>query len=260
MDEINHSKLGNSPQLLYVLVLVELRADAARNRTAIVESAREVFAEQGLDAPLDEIARRAGTGNATLYRRFPTRGDLVTAVFAERMVEQLDAVEAGLADPDPWNGFASYVTSVGAMQARDRGIADLVTMPIPSAPDIEKIRVRAFEGLVRLVERAHTAGVLRADFTTQDVGLLMLANAGLVERTQNISESVSARLIHLLLDGFRAQAATDGPPSPSVADTEDAMRDNARHRLVPTRRGATGATTSPCPQATTAPTAPVKDR
>src|SRR3954466_8573031 len=100
---------------------MRLRADAARNREAIVEAARAVFAEQGLDAPLDEIARRAGTGNATLYRRFPTREDLVAAVFAERMVEQLSAVEAGLANPDAWGGFASYVIAVGAMQARDRG-------------------------------------------------------------------------------------------------------------------------------------------
>src|ERR1700712_105173 len=105
-----------------------LRADAARNREAIVEAAREVFAVQGLDAPLDEIAKRAGTGNATLYRRFPTRSDLVAAGFAGRMPPQAQAVEAALNDDDPWNGFASYIRSVAAMQARDRGIADLVHM------------------------------------------------------------------------------------------------------------------------------------
>src|SRR5947208_9052385 len=122
--------MGNSPQLSPVGVVMTLRADAVRNREAIVEAARAVFAEQGLDAPLDEIAKRAGSGNATLYRRFPTRGDLVAAVFAERMAEHVAAVEAGLADDDPWNGFASYIRTVGAMQARDRGIADLVTMNV----------------------------------------------------------------------------------------------------------------------------------
>src|SRR3954447_3263151 len=104
---------------------MELRADAARNRAAIVEAARVVFAEHGLDAPLDDIAKRAGTGNATLYRRFPQRADLVAAVFAERMAEHVDAVQAGLADDDPWNGFAGYIQAVGAMQARDLGLADL---------------------------------------------------------------------------------------------------------------------------------------
>src|SRR3954451_14227172 len=149
-----------------------LRADAARNREAIVEAARAVFAEQGLDAPLDDIAKRAGTGNATLYRRFSTRGDLVAAVFADRMAEHLAAVEAGLADDDPWRGFASYIQAVGVMQARDRGIADLVTMEVSSAPEIEELRARAYENLVRLVARAQDAGVLRADFTDQDVVLL----------------------------------------------------------------------------------------
>src|SRR3954469_15748999 len=146
-----------------------VRADAARNREAIVEAARSVFAEQGLDAPLDEIAKRAGTGNATLYRRFPQRADLVAAVFADRMAEHLAAVEAGLADVDPWRGFASYVEAIGVMQARDRGIADLVTMGGFDAPEIEDLRTRAFDGLVRLVDRAHAAGLLRADFTTEDV-------------------------------------------------------------------------------------------
>lgn len=215
---------------------MELRADAARNRAAIVEAARAVFAEQGLDAPLDEIARRAGTGNATLYRRFPTRADLIAAVCAERMAEHLDAVQAGLADPDPWNGFASYLKAVGAMQARDRGIADLVTMDVPTAPEIERLRSRAFDGLVQLVERAHTAGELRADFTTQDVVLLLMANAGLVERAHGIPAAASARLVHVLLDGFRASAASDGPRAPSPQQTELAMRRNGERRLGTTRK------------------------
>src|SRR5215207_440755 len=180
---------------------MQLRADAARNRAAIVEAARAVFAEQGLDVPLDEIARRAGTGSATLYRRFPTRGELIAAVFAERMTEHLRAVEAGLADEDPWRGFAGYIQAAGAMQARDLGIADLVTMDVSAAPEIERLRSRAFDGLVQLVERAHAAGVLRADFTTEDVVLLLMANAGLVERARGIpAAAASARLIHVLLD------------------------------------------------------------
>jgi AcrR family transcriptional regulator len=216
---------------------MELRADAARNRAAIVEAARDVFVEQGLDAPLDEIARRAGTGNATLYRRFPTRGDLIAAVFAARLAEHLDAVEAALADPDPWHGFASYVKAVGAMQARDRGIADLVTMDVSTAPDIGRLQARAFDGLVRLVERARSAGVLRADFTTEDIVILLMANAGLVERAHGVTADASARLIHVLLDGFRAHAASDGPPAPTPRRMRLAMRRNGERRLGATRRG-----------------------
>ncbi|MCW2499050.1 MAG: transcriptional regulator, TetR family [Frankiales bacterium] len=203
---------------------MKLRADAARNRAALVEAASSVFAEQGLDASLDEIARLAGTGNATLYRRFPTRSDLVAAVFADRMAEHVSAVEAGLADDDPWRGFRSYVEAVTGMQAQDRGLADLVTMDISSAPEIEALRRRAYEGLVRLVERARRAGVLRADFTDQDVVLLLMANAGLVERTPHIAVGASARLIGLLLDGLRAEAARDAPAPPPQGDVREAMR------------------------------------
>ncbi|MBK6856546.1 MAG: helix-turn-helix transcriptional regulator [Microthrixaceae bacterium] len=221
---------------------MDLRADAARNRAAIVEAARDVFAEHGLDAPLDDIARLAGTGNATLYRRFPTRGDLIEAVFAERMAEHLDAVRTALADPDPWEGFASYFRAAAAMQARDRGIADLVTMELATAPEIQRLRAEAFDGLVKVVERAHTAGVLRADFTTQDVVVVLMANAGLVERAHNIAADASARLIHVLLDGFRADAATDGPAAPSARRTELAMRRNAERSLGPKRTPKTART------------------
>lgn len=214
---------------------MELRADAARNRAAIVEAARQVFAEQGLDAPLDEIAQRAGTGNATLYRRFPTREDLVSAVFAERMAEHLAAVEAGLADPDAWNGFASYMRTVAAMQSRDRGIADLVTMDGPAVPYIERLRAEAFDGLVRLVERARCAGALRADFTTEDVVVFLMANAGLVERAHGVTAQASARLVHVLLDGLRSAAATDGPAAPTARRVRLAMRRNAQRRLGHTR-------------------------
>ncbi len=250
------TKVGNSPHSCYVLVSMELRADAARNRAAIVEAARAVFAEQGLDAPLDDIARQAGTGNATLYRRFPTRGDLIAAVFAERMAEELDAVEAALAEPDPWDGFASYVTAVGLMQARDRGIADLVTMDVTRAPEIEAFRARAFQGLVTLVDRARSAGVLRQDFTTQDVVLLLMANAGLVERAHDISDEASARLVHLVLDGLRASAATDGPAAPQASATEEAMRRNSEHRLGAGTRKTKGSKPV-CPQSTT-PSTPEK--
>jgi len=84
---------------------------------------------------------------------------------------------------------------------------------------------------VRLVARAHEAGVLRADFTDQDVVLLLMANAGLVERAHGIPAEASARLIHVLLDGFRAQAATDGPAAPMAGEVVAAMRHNGERRL-----------------------------
>ncbi len=201
-----------------------LRADAVRNRKAIVDTARSVFAEQGLDVALDEIARRAGIGNATLYRRFPTRTDLVAAVFAEQMADHVVAVEAGLAHLDPWVGLRSYLVAITTMQANNRGLADLVTMDLSAAPEIETLRAQAFDGLVTLLDRAKTAGALRAEFSPEDVLVLLMANAGLVERTHGSASAASARLVHLFLDGMRAEAATDGPKPPTPCRMSFAMR------------------------------------
>lgn len=127
--------------------------------------------------------------------------------------------------------------------------ADQATARQPTEPDAGA----AFDGLVRLTERAQVAGVLRADFSTQDIVVVLMANAGLVERTPpGIAADASARLVHVLLDGFRAAAATDGPPAPSgcawpcVATANAASappghrqdRPPRRHHLRPQRRQA----------------------
>src|SRR5215213_2730431 len=124
-----------------------LRADAARNRAALVTAAREVMAERGLEAALDDIARRAGIGNATLYRRFPRRIDLIAAVFADRMADHARAVQAALEAADPWDGFRGYIEAAAELQVHDLGIADLITMDVSMAPEIETLRDQAFHGL-----------------------------------------------------------------------------------------------------------------
>jgi len=98
-----------------------LRADAERNRAALLAAAREIFGEHGLDASLDEIARRAGVGNATLYRRFPTRRDLIAEVFAGQMTEYVELAEHALREPDPWAAFVGYLTRLFELQATEFG-------------------------------------------------------------------------------------------------------------------------------------------
>jgi len=209
-----------------------LRTDAARNRKAIVDTARLVFADKGLDVSLDEIARQAGIGNATLYRRFPSRADLIAAVFAEQMAEYTATVDAALANPDPWDGLRRYVETIAAMQATDRGLANLVTMDVSAAPEIEQLRAKAFVGMVELIRRAKVAGALRPEFSTEDVLILLMANAGVVERSHASAAAASARLVHLLLDGLRTQAATDGPKAPSRRRMRLAMQaSSTQHRL-----------------------------
>jgi AcrR family transcriptional regulator len=205
-----------------------LRADAARNRAALVAAAREVMAERGLEAALDDIARKAGIGNATLYRRFPRRIDLIAAVFADRMGDHARAVQAALDATDPWEGFRGYVEAAAELQVHDRGIADLITMDVSMAPEIEALRDQAFHGLVEVMERAKAAGALRADATPEDVVVILQANAGVVTRAHAAAGQASRRLMHLLLDGLRAEASTAGPTAPSPRRMRAAMREHSR--------------------------------
>src|SRR5881296_2266274 len=108
-----------------------LRADAERNRAALLDAAREVFAEQGLEAPLEEIARRAGVGIGTLYRRFPTRLDLIDTILATTIDGMISAAEEGLRMPEPWAGFVHYLEHTGRCQATDRGFNDMMSMRLP---------------------------------------------------------------------------------------------------------------------------------
>lgn len=193
-----------------------LRADAARNRDAIVAAARVLFAEQGLGAPLDEIARRAGVGNATLYRRFPTREELVEAALLAPMADYLAAAEEGLADPDPWAGFRDYLLRLFQLQARDRGLADLLVTTVETSDGrLEELRGRSFGLTKQLITRAQEAGELRADFRHQDLPLLLMANAGLAQRTAAAAPDSWRRVAAFVLDGLRATAATPAPPAPT---------------------------------------------
>lgn len=184
-----------------------LRADAQRNRERVVEAAREVFAQHGLDASMNEIARRAGVGIATLLRRFPTRDDLIAATFAEKMHAYSDAIDEALADPDPWHGFCAFIEHVCQMQADDRGFADVLTMTFPTAKALEAERDRAANALTELIEHAKKAGRLRADFAHQDVPLILMANAGVVTATRDAAPDAWRRLIGYLIQSFAAAAA-----------------------------------------------------
>lgn len=190
-----------------------LRADAERNRQRLLEAAREVFAEQGLDASTNEVARRAGVGVATLFRRFPTRDDLVNAVFADKMADYAAAAEAALADPDPWHGFCVYIERICEMQAADRGFTDVLTLTFPTAKALETDRDKAFAALVDVIDRAQAAGKLRRDFVHQDVPLILMANAGVVTATRDAAPDAWRRIV-----GYLIQSVAADPTDPALPD------------------------------------------
>ncbi len=210
------------------------RTDAARNRAALVATARRLFEVRGIDVALDEIAKSAGLANATLYRHFPTRCQLAAAVFIDTLREVVDAAERALADPDPWRGFTGHLRSLGQLQAGNRALADLLTATLTGVPELERLRDRAFRDTVTLINRAKASGDLRHDFRHQDVVLILMANAGLIERTADSAPTAWRRHLSHLIDGLRATAASPAPPAPGrrqLVTAMDALAD--RHGFIP---------------------------
>ncbi|MEV4343184.1 helix-turn-helix domain-containing protein [Actinoplanes sp. NPDC049596] len=173
-----------------------MRSDARDNRERILEAAREVFAAEGLDAPLREIARRAGVGPATLYRRFPTKQALVAEAFTEQMYACYAIVDDGLADPDAWRGLSAVVERLFELHARDRGFAKAF---IDTAA-----RERGLASLAELLRRAEQTGKLRADVTVDDLVLVLLANSGLRATSETTRRAASRRFAELTLRAFAA--------------------------------------------------------
>ncbi|WP_150255483.1 TetR/AcrR family transcriptional regulator [Nocardiopsis deserti] len=190
-----------------------LRADALHNRHRIVEAARAAFSERGIDVPMSAIARRAGVGIATLYRRFPTRESLVTEVFADQLSDCASHVDDALADPDPWRGFCTAVERVCEMQAADRGFTGAFLTAFPGAVPFEEKRERAERGLTELIRRAKAAGRLRPDFALEDLTLLILANCGAASGPPEAAAASSRRLVAYLLQSFE----NTGEPRPLPA-------------------------------------------
>ncbi|REE99372.1 TetR/AcrR family transcriptional regulator [Thermomonospora umbrina] len=191
-----------------------LRADAERNRGRILAAARRLFAREGLGVSMAAVAREAGVGKATLSRRFATREDLITAVFADRMDAYATAVADALADPDPWHGFVDYVQAVCAMQAADRGFADVLTMTFPTAKALEVRRAQAYGDFLELITRAKATGHLREDFTDRDLPILLMANAGVIAATGDTAPDAWRRLVGHMLRSY----ATPGAPLPPLPD------------------------------------------
>jgi AcrR family transcriptional regulator len=207
-----------------------LRADAARNRAAIIAVARDVFAEQGLEAPLEAIAARAGVGIATLYRRFPTREKLVAAALVGKVTEYAAAAEQALAVADPWAGFAGFVLRICELQAGDRGLSDLLSMTLSADEQVEQLRRTANDRVITLIDRAKAQGGLREDFVGEDLVLVLIATAAVMHVTHVDAPDAWRRFAALALDAFRRHDSPELPAPPSTAQLTRAMMRLAAER------------------------------
>ena len=197
-----------------------LRRDAVQNRERLLAAARELFAEQGFEVTLDDIARHAGVGVGTAYRRFANKGELLDALFAEQTVELAAAADAGLADPDPWHGLMGYLERSLALQLRDKGLAQIVSGDRISSEQHDWNREVMAPRNRALVARARDAGMLRDDVTGTDLTFIQVGLNAIMTRSRHAHPNLYRRYLHLMLGGLRAERGNP-TPLPVAALTSD---------------------------------------
>lgn len=182
------------------------RADAVRNRNAILVAARRVFARDGLDAPLDAIAREAGLGRATQHRHFPTRESLVRGIFDDN-IELLEKIVRDVEDSA--DAFVVGVLATTQMMARDRGFVDVFQRP--SAEDDLKLEVgdKWLKTLAEPLRQAQAAGRIRPDLRLEDSLLLIEMVAGTVRVQTDRLDEHATRAMVLLLEAIADVSARD---------------------------------------------------
>jgi AcrR family transcriptional regulator len=191
-----------------------LRSDARDNRDRVLVAARELFSEQGLGATMREVARRAGVGPATLYRRFPTKPALVEAAFTDQLRLCRSIVEKGHADPDPWIGFCSVIEQITELNGRNQGFVEAFMSAHPEPDTFTVHREKLLRMLSDLAERAKVGGGLRDDFVINDLVLVLLAARGLASIPSPGREVAARRFAALAIDSFRKSSGNSHlPPS-----------------------------------------------
>ena len=210
-----------------------LRRDAERNRQRILEAASEVFTERGLDVSLDEVARHAGVGVGTVYRRFRTKEDLVEALFMDR-IEELAALAADAAGAaDPWSGLVRFMEQMTAMLAGNLGLRQMLMFATYGRDKVWYARQRNAPLVTRLVERAQAAGQLRSDLEQTDIPFIVFVLTEVAQLARQVSPEIWRRYLALVLDGLRPEREGVIPlPVPALRpeELEMAMRQNApRH-------------------------------
>lgn len=203
-----------------------LRRDAERNRRRILEAARELFAEKGAHVTLDDVARWAGVGVGTVYRRFADRNALIDALFAERVDQLAEVAERSAAMRDPWEGLVHLFEAQIGFQLEDRAFAEVLFKEEAGREATARARERIAPHVIALIERAKEAGVVRADLEVGDFPVLNLMFMTMVNATRDVAPHAWRRYLQLVLAGLRPH---DGEPplpvaAPSIEHVDEMMR------------------------------------
>ncbi len=182
-----------------------VRKDAARNRTRLLQAADQLFLTRGLaDVTLKDVAKEAGVGVGTVYRHFPTKDDLVNALFGEQLNCEIEGATKAAAEPDAWEGLANYLEVTTVAQANSCGLRGFMALPNSTNPIVDNARAELTPILQRLIDRAHEQGTLRADVDAADIGYIQCSLSAIMNATQNTDPERYRRHLSLYLEGLRA--------------------------------------------------------
>ncbi|WP_067650880.1 TetR/AcrR family transcriptional regulator [Nocardia harenae] len=177
-----------------------LRADAVRNREAVLENAYQAFAEIGSAVPIDEIARRAGVGAGTVYRHFPTKDALFAAVIAHRLGQIVAAGRALLETGSPGAALAGFIRAMALeWGAADQGLAQAIAGAGADSDVVPQAEAQFMELLAELLAAAQQAGTVRADLTLREAKAIIVA----CQAVRNHTPDVAHRVVAIILDGLR---------------------------------------------------------
>jgi len=193
-----------------------LRRDAERNRRRILDAARDVFADRGFAATLDDVAHAAGLGVGTVYRRFPDKDALVEALFEERITGLVELAEQAALAEDAWAGLAGFLEAASRLMASDRGLRQAVMSPHHGRAGVAVARSQLAPRVDGLLRRAHESGQLRPDVAASDLVTTLEAVQVAAEIGGTAHPEHWRRLFAVLLDGLRCReggcAALPGDP------------------------------------------------
>jgi AcrR family transcriptional regulator len=211
-----------------------LRRDAERNRQLVLATARELVAERGLDVTHEDIARAAGVGMGTVYRRFPERQDLFNALFDAHIDAVVALAEDAREAADAWEGLQGFMERTLEMQAQDRGLSELLRGSSQDTQLARRARTRISPVVAELVERAQAAGQLAPGVAPGDFVLAQIMVTGVLERSRSSDLDLWRRALAMVLAGLRAQPVLPG----SAPDAEAIDRLQQGTAKARTRRGA----------------------
>ena len=189
-----------------------LRRDAERNRQHLLSTARSLIARQGLDVTHDEIARVAGMGKGTVYRRFPDKQTLVDALFNDHIDAVVALAETARDDPDPWQGIETFMQANLELQAQDRGLRELLRGAQQGSSLVRQARERITPIVDELISQAQASEQLARHIGPGDFVLVELMVTGVMDATQSFDSDLWRRALAVGLAGLRSGSPLPGEP------------------------------------------------